>query len=89
MTLQKTLNTFFKPAKQVDKDLANQNTRDRYAAKKLAKKLGVNLSTSRDSYGWSCWVEAGEQFDFDDEMFCTSWSEVLATLDRIESEMNK
>ena len=61
MTLQNTLNSFFKTANHTDKVLANQNARQRYAAKKLAKKLNVNLDISRDSYGWSCWVEAEEK----------------------------
>ena len=38
MTLQNTLNSFFKTANHTDKVLANQNARQRYAAKKLAKK---------------------------------------------------
>ena len=87
MTLQNKLNSFFKTENHIDKFLANQNARQRYASKKLAKKLNVNLDISRDSYGWNCWVEAEEKYD--DGMFCTSWAEVITVLEFIEIERGK
>ena len=64
-----------------DKKLVNQNARDRYQAKKLAKKLNVELDVQRDGYGWYCWVVADE---IKGDQFCTSWEEVLYKLDMVE-----
>tara|TARA_R100001440_G_scaffold74208_1_gene99501 strand:+ start:223 stop:495 length:273 start_codon:yes stop_codon:yes gene_type:complete len=80
--LEKTLNTFFGVTKKVDKNLINQNARDRYSAKKLAKELKIDLTTGRDSCGWNCWIETENENI--DGMFCTSWNEVLYKLEQIK-----
>ena len=80
--LEKTLNNFFGVTKKVDRNLNNQNARDRYAAKKLAKELNIDLTTGRDSCGWYCWIET--ESENIDGSFCTSWSEVAYKLDQIK-----
>ena len=55
----------------------NEQARDRYHAKRLAAEKGYKLETGRDSSGWYCWIDGT---DWDDDRFCTSWSEVRSKL---------
>jgi len=83
MKLENTLNDFFGiRRKTIDKALSNQNAKDRYHAKKLAKELEIDLTIGRDSIGWHCWIESDNENI--DGMFCTSWNEVLYKLDQIK-----
>ena len=78
-----------------DKKIINQTARDRYQAKKLAKKLNVRLDVVRESFKgwptgnqtnrWTCWVLADE---IEGEQFCTSWDEVLERLEIVEEIRN-
>ena len=69
-----------------DRKLINQNASERYQAKKLAKKLNVELDVERDAIGWTCWVLAEE---IEGDQFCTSWNEVLYKLDMVEERRNR
>ena len=72
------------------KEDARQNSNDRYHAKKLAKELSVELTIGKDDAGWNCWIEyhvsqVGPE-GLDDELFCTSLSDVRDRLEIIKQK---
>jgi hypothetical protein len=75
----------FKPQPtQYEIEARKDNARARYHSKRMAEKLGIELTIGRDEGGWNCWVET--ELDVGDR-FCTSWHEVDAVLTECERVM--
>ena len=69
--------------KSEEKKLAkNQNASDRYHAKRIAKKLNIEIDVTRDSCGWCAWILADELEG--DGQFVTSWAEAHYNLQSVE-----
>lgn len=69
--------------KSEEKRLAkNQNASDRYHAKRIAKKLNIEIEVTRDPCGWCAWILADELEG--DGQFVTSWAEAHANLYSVE-----
>jgi len=76
-------NTFGSADQRHKQETSKRNARDRYHAKRLSEELGIPITTERDSVGYTYWIETDE---WDDDRFCTSWTEVRMKLEEIKEE---
>lgn len=85
MKLNRMLNNAFGSAEQRHKqETSKRNARDRYHAKRLSEELNIPITTERDSEGQFYWIETDA---WDDDRFCTSWTEVRIKLEEIKREI--
>lgn len=70
-------------------DERKANARDRYHAKRIASRLGIEITRDNMSEGYGYWIEYHvEQVGpkgWSDELFSTSWQEVREKLEAIEA----
>ena len=88
MTIEKMLNTLFADNTIRDEE-RKQNARDRYHAKRIANKLGIEITRENTSDGYGYWIEYHvEQVGpkgWSDQLYSTSWDDVREKLEAIEA----
>lgn len=75
---------------KIKREEQRRTARDRYHAKKIASRLGIDLTIERAGDGtWACWIEyhvsqVGPK-GWTDQLYCHSWGEVREKLEEIEA----